>query len=267
MISIDTNAAEDFLFERLKTHFRSEEEEGDVVVQRTRLDLGDVQIVGKQERTLLVERKSWNDWCASICDGRYSEQKQRFLRSRQEKEVMVYVVEMEESVPNWHGKTRGMSNAAANAAVLKTQLRDGIPVVQSHGKAHTSSLVCYLADQVLKGTLRLESTFAAQSWSCGAGEDATSRLAVGVSSSKRRKIDNLDDPSRCAVEMLSVVPGMSRKSAEQVLHAVGGMRHLKRMSVSNLAEVRCGDKQRRLGTANATRINQAFFSETCASDR
>ena len=153
MISVDTNAAENFLFDRLTTYFQADGTE--VQVERTRLDIGDVRIVGKEGRTLVIERKSWTDWCASICDGRYAEQKQRFLASRQPKEVLVYVLEMEDALPKWEGKTRGMSNKAANAAMLKTQLRDGVPIVQSHGKAHTALLVCYLADQIVKGTLRL----------------------------------------------------------------------------------------------------------------
>ena len=49
---------------------------GPTVVGRQRLDIGDV-CLRTEGSTLLIERKTWDDWAASICDGRYKNQKSR----------------------------------------------------------------------------------------------------------------------------------------------------------------------------------------------
>ena len=253
-VTIDTNSSEDFLFDYMKGHYNGTIE-GQVEVFRNRLDVADARIASANGVTLFVERKTWADWCASLCDGRYREQKKRFLLSRKSNEVFVYVIEGS-NVSRWDGRTRGMSNKAANAAVLKTQLRDGIPVIRSCDKHDTENVVAYLSDQVIQGTLRLESTFAAQS----AHTNTDERVSHEVGSScQRRKRKNLeDDPRRAAVEMLSSVAGVGARVASDVLDEAGSVRSLARMESSSIAEIKCGSKGRRLGSKVAERICAAF---------
>ena len=88
-VTVDTNAAEDALFENVQTLLDAAKRKSklkQVWLTRERLDIGDVRICcnstsneGGSARTLLVERKHADDWRASIADGRYHEQKARYL--------------------------------------------------------------------------------------------------------------------------------------------------------------------------------------------
>ena len=74
MIVVDTNAGETPLFAILAAKFGSE------AVERKRLDVGDVELhAPDSDRTIVIERKTWLDFAASLRDGRYNDQKARLL--------------------------------------------------------------------------------------------------------------------------------------------------------------------------------------------
>ena len=231
-VTVTTDAAES----PLATHLESL----GVTVQRTRLDLGDVAIEANGKK-LIVERKGWADWAASVQDGRYKEQKARFVGSGNEHEFLVYLIEG--SLVPMEGATRGMSNRALNAAILKTQLRDNHHVIRSHDTRASAAIVQYLASVMEKDEL----------------SPSASNLVGAAGSAKKRKRDNLADPHVLRIEALAVVPGMSHAKAEAVLAqwpTLGALASV--TNVADVANVSCGS--RRIGKVVAERLI-GLFSE------
>lgn len=233
-IVVDTNAAETPLYVELCTLQHAAK------VRRERLDLGDVELVVGEQR-MVIERKAWSDWAGSIADGRYKEQKTRFLGSAGEGTTLVYL--LEGPIVGFNGRTRGMSNKALNAAILKTQLRDGIVVVRARDPVHSAATVAYLFEQLQAGGLNPES---ARTGTAG--------------STKKRKRENLEDPGNLYRAMLTVVPGMSDEKAAAVAGCYPSFRTLRHASASILAQIECGKTRRRLGPAVARRLVDLFAS-------
>lgn len=242
-IAVDTNAAETALYEAVVSLASVHTS---VSVWRERLDVGDVRIAieGDDPQTILVERKRWSDLAASICDGRYREQKSRFMEGRSPHERLAYVVESP-TMASWEGKTRGMLNKACYAALIKTQFRDAIAVLHTSDTTHTAHAIVYLAIQTVNGGLQASSSSVDRS-----------KISVG---SKRRKRDSLSDGFRCAAEMVSVVPGMSVSKATALLEQFGSLQDLVKADEKTIADVKC-DGKRRLGEVTAKRIIATFSS-------
>ena len=241
-ITIDTNPGEDGVFSALTSPPRAHL---NGVVTRGRLDLGDVAITRDDGRTLLVERKTWLDWAASITDGRYKEQKARFLASADGKTRYIYIIEDAQNRP-FDGTTRNMSNKALYAAILKTQLRDGIAVIHSLDPRDTANSIDYLHGQFIKGGL-----------DAGVGE-ASVLERVGFGGAKRKR-DNLDDAQTLFQHMLSVVPGVSSTKARTLVNTYKNISALSHASTEDIANVRdTGVKSRRIGDSIAKRITALF---------
>ena len=197
MIIVDTNSAEDPLWGFLSEHSVSEQRP--LVIERKRLDLGDVELVayenGVATRRILVERKGWSDWSASISDGRYKEQKRRALSACDHEipTTFMYIIENGYS-PRWMDKTRGMENRALMAADLNTQLRDGLPVYHTAETEDTALVVLYLHRELTRGTL--------------VPKRAEASMAPVAGVFKRKAACIMDGQAQYRA-MLSVVHGMS----------------------------------------------------------
>jgi ERCC4-type nuclease len=228
-IIVDTNSAETPLYEALLQRF------GDTVVHRARLDLGDIRLEAN-DGALVIERKTWQDWSASICDGRYKEQKARFIGSKAEKDRLVYLIEGK--LVGFDGYTRGMSNKSLNAAILKTQLRDGIPVVHSQNSLCSGQILGYMFEQFKARLLDPDASVA----------------ALGTAGScKSRKRKNLDEPTALFRAMLAVIPGMSDAKAAFVAEKYPSFTTLFEVEEQILSKLPCGEK-RCLGGSLAKRI-------------
>ena len=235
-ITVDTNAAETPLALALQERLL-----GRTTIARARLDLGDVRLA-TDELVMLVERKTWADWAASVRDGRYKEQKARFLGSLPTgddegapKTRLIYL--LEGALVGFDGDQRGMSNRALNAAVLKTQLRDGITVLRTRDAAHSADSLAYLLEQMRAG-----------------GLDPRAAKVGGAGGAKKRKRENLEEPAALFRAMLAVVPGMSDEKAAAVASEFPSFRALRRATVDTLKLVECGARARKLGPAVAKRI-------------
>jgi len=252
-IVVDTNAGENALFEHIERLVKQKTNEGTFgasppTVLRQRLDLGDVSIELPCEeadssviKSWLFERKTWSDWCASIVDGRYREQKQRFLSSNDGNSELVYMVEG--NLKSDSGDTRGLHNRSANAALVKTALRDKLPILRTIDSHQSAEMIVYVAVQARREGL------------CS----STNRVIVGLDQTKlKRKRDNLtQSPSTMLCAMLSVIPGMSDARAQQVQTTFSSMNSIIQASESDLANVNCG--KRKLGSIVAKRIKQVFI--------
>lgn len=243
--TVDTNSAETSLLQALQERLSCE-------VEHRPLHLGDVELVrdidGGVER-LVIERKSFADWASSVQGGRYREQKTRWLTTRAEgaargeRAQFLYIIEG--ALAPMGGSTRGMANKALNAAMIKTELRDGIPVLRSTDKRDTAEVCVYIAERFAKGELSAE-----------AATETARNVVVGLGDRSKRKRENLEDPKLLLSAMLTCVPGMSAAKAEALVEAYPTVGALRAASVQQIADVK--HKARRMGEAVGGRI-AAFF--------
>ena len=256
MIIVDTNSAEDPLYDALVTVHGAGE------VTRKRLDVGDI-FVGEDEREgkeegeeegtegggkaakgVCIERKTWADLAASLCDGRLAEQRSRML----DDEGVRYVYAIEgPTVEGWDGFHRGMRCKAMWCALVKMGLRDDVLVVHTRSQSDTAALASYVHAQLRDGGFR----------SGGAGGAGAS--SCSGSGTQKRKRDNLSDPASALRAMLSVVPGMSPSRAASVVQRFGTVSKLVSATREEVASVQCGS--RKLGPKLAGAIKAVFAAE------
>lgn len=217
MIVVDTNAGEDRVFARLHEMLGSE------VVHRQRLDVGDVEVRGPDGTTICVERKTWADLSASICDGRLQEQK---LRMVGENTQYVYAVEGE--LCDWQGAMRGMRHKNLWAAIVKTAIRDRKHVFHTRTSEDTADLCAYLHAQLGKDGFVV------------VGDDGPPKVTAGIN---KRKRENLTEPAAVLRAMLVAVPGMSSAKAERIVEAYPSAFALCQAPVEELAALPCGARK------------------------
>jgi ERCC4-type nuclease len=143
---------------------------GDFVLSRTTTVPGNEGEEPTQvTKTIVIERKTFNDHCASILDGRRKEQTSRALAMRErDAPNMTFVLLIEGTLPGWDGVTGPMKNKNAHAALSKSAIRDSIPVLYTKNVEHTACLIMYMAnamaadgfDPVIKATERAASGYA-----------------------------------------------------------------------------------------------------------
>lgn len=230
MIRVDTNCAEDFLATQLK-------EQG-LPVARERLDVGDVHI-SVENSLLVVERKTWSDLAASICDSRWHEQKSRMTADDQLKTQYAYLIEG--AIPDWETSGCGVHAKALWAALLKTQIRDGMCVFHSANKTASVATVAYLFEQMR-----------------GNGFSPKANAAVSGLTTKRKR-DNIDSAWNACVAMLCVVPGMSKGKAEDIAAVFPCMESLMKAEESDLSCIT--SNKRRLGPSLARRVVKLLHGE------
>ena len=239
MITIDTNAGETPLFQKLQSEL------GAAAVERRCLDVGDVQIVAEGGEAVIVERKTWLDLASSLRDGRYHNQKARMSGAAEAGATVVFIVEG--SVRGWHGTTTAgglsVNNAQLEAAIVKTLIRDRMPVLRSANTDHTAAIVSYLSKELTAGRLQAEAT-----------------AYEGFTRKRKRDLDG----ASTFTYLLSCVPGMSAAKAKAVSVRYGNFRELAAAGEKELAQIQvrtdeksaagAEKKPRRLGPAAAARL-------------
>ena len=229
MITVDTNPGEDAVFRALH-----DEAEAGVEVRRERLDVGDIVVQCSDDSKVCIERKTWPDLCASICDGRLGEQKSRMVEDNVR---YVYAIEGAH-VEGWNGFYRGsMRNKSMWGALVKIQFRDHIGVVHTQSSEDTAAFALYVAHQLRHGGFETKATSV-------------------VSGVQKRKRDNLADAGAALRAMLTVLPGMSSTKADAVLRSYPGVKQLVDASQAELASLPC--ENRKLGPKMADAIKKVF---------
>lgn len=185
-------------------------------VKRERLDVGDAMVCG--ETKIVIERKTWNDLLASICDGRFSEQKSRMVEPQTS-----YVIIIEGEIQNWHGGSNAIKNQCAWAAVIKTVMRDNIAIFHAANTASVAEIITYLYKQLKDDTLL-------QRKGCA---------TPGVS---KRKRENLSDPSKVLRAMVMTIPGLSANRADAILTEFPTVRALTDASIEEISNIKCNGR-------------------------
>ena len=246
-----------------------------IELSTAQLDVGDFEIIvsapkptdndeaaeggeaARVEKRIVVERKAWDDHCASIVDGRHKEQTARALAMREQQAPNVtYVLLVEGVVPGWDGQTGPLKNKSAHAALIKSAIRDSVPVLFCRDKLHTANTLLYLAHTARSGGLDPATK---------AAERAASGYA-GVVKFSKKKANTAEELWNV---MLSSIPGVSGAKAAAIsaqyptpAALVGTYQEAVRLGKRKksidlmLADVPCG--KGRLGPALSKKLCDAF---------
>lgn len=241
MIVVDTNHAEDELFQSISNAIGNDT----CTPIRARLDLGDVELRrndANDSPKLLIERKTWSDWCASISDGRYKEQKRRVLAANDHEAPVqfVYLIE-DDKINSWNGTTRGRPNKPLLCAEIKTQLRDGIHILTSRNTQDSGHMIAYIYTQFVKGEFEVK----------------PQKSQAPISGVYKRKAACLESSSSQFVQIFSMVPGMSESKAQALADTSGGLKGLIKMSEDDIANILCGN--RRFGPSLAKKLKALVY--------
>jgi len=217
-----------------------------VELQKKQLLIGDFSIE-HGDRRIVIERKAWSDHCASIADGRRKEQQARAFAAREADPNMTYVIIIEGWVQSFEGKTGPVQHKSAYAALFKTAIRDGVPVLHTRDQASTAAALFYIAQAHGKG-----------------GFDPTSKAAeriasgyAGVAKFASKKANTEEAQWAC---MLASIPGVSGAKAKSIAEAFPNARSLVDYIAaghgSKLADIPCASG--RLGPALAKKLVANF---------
>lgn len=202
MVSILVDTREQSLYQKLKdSSFQIE--------QRT-LDIGDIHIV-KDDIYLIIERKTFADFAASLKDGRYREQKYRLKASGT---PVAYILEEVPNVPELAKITKtiyGLQPSAFISSIIHTSFRDGFHMFFSTNIDETIVWLLEIAKRMEKDS----SKFTRQE-----GGDYIDTVRP-----KQRKIEQLDVKTAQSM-MLMQIPGISSGLAKSLIEEFRTVREI-----------------------------------------
>ena len=166
------------------------------------LDIGDILYVNSEDPTeikCIVERKTLNDLSSSIIDGRYKEQKCRLLSSGIR---VVYI--LEGMIKNKFG----VKFSTLLSAILNMQFRDNITVIRTKDLAETAQILIMLKEKIKS-----------------IPADDETRQIVYESSVNISKKQNMSKET-VFIKQLSCIPGISDKTAKDIVNIFPSMKEL-----------------------------------------
>jgi ERCC4-type nuclease len=155
---------------------------GDFIIKN---ELGEILFV--------IERKSIKDLCASIIDGRHSEQRSRLLESIQDPNKIIYIIEGKKNEGIIHGKTIDTSKKSINSCILNLIFKHQYKVIFTDSKQDTVDNIILLYNKIQKNELTVSSA---------------SKINI---IKKSNKINN-----NIFINMISIIPGISEKIAVKI---------------------------------------------------
>jgi len=178
-----------------------------IIVERETLPLGDIIIYNdSNEEILIIERKSLNDFAASIKDGRYAEQSARLSACSLHNHNIIYIIEGDLIKFSGHNKLINQNRSPIDrytliSAMTSLMYTKGFSVIRTSGLQETGLWILQTAEKILKSKLT----------SCYAYNNAAIVEAVDyVSLIKRVKkenvtIDNIGNIILCQIPNVSTV--------------------------------------------------------------
>jgi len=180
------------------------------------LDLGDISFEKDGQVYALVERKTWVDLAASLCDGRYQEQSYRLLESGIPPHRIVYLIEGSPM------QVKNIPLKTLQSAVVSLWMK-GFSVMRTESIQETAELLKLVEERINKESKE---------------EDYVSTLRI-------KKKDKLT-PENIDIMMLSQIPGVSTVTAKALLETYGTMYALTTQLKENpvlLDTFQCGKKK------------------------
>ena len=128
--------------ENIKTDFNNQD-----TLKYDNLEVGDYLIKYKDKDVLVIERKTINDYCASIKDGRHREQKKRLL-VKYSKNQIIYLVEGD--LDFIESKYNRVNSDTLTSSILNTMMRDGIHVFHTKDSKETIFFIESICKKISK---------------------------------------------------------------------------------------------------------------------
>lgn len=119
-----------------ETEIKKYFEKSDKTVIYENMDVGDIRIDCNNQLVCIFERKTIEDFAASIKDGRYREQKQRLI-DKCSKEKIIYIVEGDLTKNNISFSFNKVSKDTIYSSLINLYLRDNINVFHSNTLSET----------------------------------------------------------------------------------------------------------------------------------
>ena len=191
------------LIQRLK-------EETDLTFEIRKLDLGDILFFNQGELILLIERKTVNDLCSSIVDGRNREQKIRLLNCGIDRSKIMYLVEGNiETLKTMYSKNV-MTPRKIYGSIVNTIIRDNLKVFRTVNLKETIHLMKRIYEKLQTNPEKL----------------LPEKTEICYASTiKRKKKENMTTDV-CSLVQLSQIPSVSISIAKVVLKEYGSIYHL-----------------------------------------
>lgn len=202
MVSILVDTREQTLYQKLK--------DGPFQIEQRALEIGDIHIV-KDDIYLIIERKTFADFAASLKDGRYREQKYRLKASGA---PVAYILEEVPNIPDLAKITKtiySLQPSAFISSIIHTSFRDGFHMFFSTDMDETVVWLLEIAKRMEKDV----SNFTRQE-----GGDYIDTVRP-----KQRKIEQMDVKTAQSM-MLMQIPGISSALAKALIEEFGTVRQM-----------------------------------------
>jgi len=196
------------------------------------LHVGDIAISNGSET--IVERKTWDDFWASITDGRFKEQKERLKQSG------LNVIFLLEDARFVDGRVLTDTNVALKGAFISLLLSKKWKVVCTRNVQESADILIEMEKKMIE-------------WE---GGSTTSKSITHSKSQISKK--SCKTPEDSALAALTCIRGVSVDKAKTIMTEYGSIEQIIQVSVTDLADTKCGTKRRRLGSDVATRIVETF---------
>lgn len=159
------------------------------------LIIGDFIIKNEKGDILFaIERKSIKDLCASIVDGRMSEQRSRLIESIQDNNKIVYIIEGTKMNAFIYGSSPDVTKKSINSSILNLIFKHNYRVVFTDSKQDTVDNLVLLYTKIKESNLELNMN--------------TNVIKI------IKKSDKINE--NIFINMLSVIPGVSAKIAIKI---------------------------------------------------
>jgi crossover junction endonuclease MUS81 len=197
------------------------------------LHVGDIAISDGSET--IVERKTWDDFWASITDGRFKEQKERLKMSG------LNVIFLLEDTRFVDGRILVDSNPAFKGAFISLLLSKRWKVICTRNVQESADILVAMERKM-------------KEWEGTVGGSAQPVIHSKSQISKK----SCKTPEDCALAALTCIRGVSAEKAKTIMEELGSIQQLTNVTPDALAEIKCGTKRRRIGKDLATRIQQTL---------
>ena len=194
------------------------------------LDVGDIEVRDNDNKVVYsIERKTVEDWQASICDGRYKEQKHRLLAAPYR---IAYILE-----GNIDKKRKRIHDNAMRGSLMNTSIRDNVCIIRTTGLDDTAKLVTELERRLSRTKV-------------------TTGLQIPVFKASKRA--RMNSPRTVLVRQLMCIPGISETMARAIIEQYRTRESIRRAAreEDGLSNLKVG--KRKLGNTAVKNIQRHF---------
>ena len=228
-IQIQVDVREQELIEKLKTLIETIPSFKEIELKIETLPLGDIILSNKEEELVILERKSVNDFIASIKDGRYEEQSYRLNGLHHPNHNILYLIEGDLNRMNRFRDTR-IEKLTLYSAIFSLNYTKGFSVIRTFSLEESAIFICNSAMKLRKNLLENKKPYYSKI-SLGTTKIIDQEEVENQSQLYEEKISSDKDyvnvvkkikkenvtPENIAEIMLSQIPGISSVTALAIM--------------------------------------------------